>query len=73
MVDCLLVPDASFVENEFLVALRATEHHIRVEHVHVPQQGSSTVFCVNFFQVTDVDVDAGQLAEQMHFVENDLL
>lgn len=73
MIDSLLVPDACLVENEFMVALGAAEDHLRIEHVHVPEEGRSTVLSIYFLQVLDVDVNASQLSKHLRLVENDLL
>lgn len=73
MVKCLLVPDASLVENKFVIALRAAEAHGLIVHISVPHKRHTTVFSTNFFEVLDVDVNSREFTQKLRLVENDLL
>lgn len=73
MLQGFLVPNALFVENEFLVGLCAAETHVLIVEVPVPNQRSSNLVSIYFFQVFDVHIHTVQFSELHSFVEYYLL
>lgn len=74
MLKCVFVPNSVLIENEELISLRASEHHLWIEQVATPHQiGTWNCLWCNLLEVLDIDNASFYRSEWVSFLKDNLL